>query len=160
VSLNLVVKIARWSIVFLAVTPGTCLAARQQDIAQAQEKPRIEQEATSEPNPSNNAQDENPVQSPQPRAARSGPDFLRIFGGGENASLANRGSPYVPLDSWIYPALERLTSMALADSGFAGMRPWTRAACAQMVAEAQDRIEQYPDQYPNQSKGGRERDRG
>src|SRR5260370_976138 len=36
-----------------------------------------------------------------------------------------RGSPYVPLDSWIYPALERLTGMGVIDSGFAAMRPWT-----------------------------------
>ena len=59
------------------------------------------------------------------------------------------GSPYVPLDSWIYPALNRLTSMGLVDTGFAGMRPWTRIACAQMVSEAQDRI----DQDSGQSKG-------
>jgi hypothetical protein len=59
------------------------------------------------------------------------------------------GSPYVPLDSWIYPALNRMASMGLVDSGFAGMRPWTRMACAQMVSEAQDQI----DRDSGQSKG-------
>jgi hypothetical protein len=50
------------------------------------------------------------------------------------------GSPYVPLDSWIYPALERLTAMGYIDSGIAGMRPWTRMECARQLAEAGDRI--------------------
>ena len=51
-------------------------------------------------------------------------------------SSANSGSPYVPLDSWIYPALDRLSAMGLTDSGFAGMRPWTRSECARLLNEA------------------------
>ena len=50
------------------------------------------------------------------------------------------GSPYVPLDSWIYPALERLTAMGYVNSSFLGMRPWTRLECARLVSDAQDRI--------------------
>ena len=51
------------------------------------------------------------------------------------------GSPYVPLDSWIYPAIDRLAAMGFIDTAFAGMRPWTRLACAQMIIEAQDRAD-------------------
>jgi Capsule assembly protein Wzi/PAP2 superfamily len=51
-----------------------------------------------------------------------------------------RGSPYVPLDSWIYPALGRLAGMGLVDSGFSAMRPWTRLECARLVGEAGERI--------------------
>jgi hypothetical protein len=50
------------------------------------------------------------------------------------------GSPYVPLDSWIYPALQRLTALGYIDSGIAGMRPWTRMECARQIEEASDRI--------------------
>ncbi len=50
------------------------------------------------------------------------------------------GSPYVPLDSWVYPALERLTALGYVDSGIAGMRPWTRMECARLVSEAADRM--------------------
>ncbi len=50
------------------------------------------------------------------------------------------GSPYVPLDSWIYPALNRLIAMGYVDSSFLGMRPWTRMECARLVEESQDRI--------------------
>jgi membrane-associated phospholipid phosphatase len=45
-------------------------------------------------------------------------------------------SPYVPLDSWIYPALERLIALGYMRSNMLGMRPWTRMACARMLEEA------------------------
>lgn len=50
------------------------------------------------------------------------------------------GSPYVPLDSWIYPALERLAALGYIDSAMAAMRPWTRMECARQLEEAGDRI--------------------
>ncbi len=50
------------------------------------------------------------------------------------------GSPYVPLDSWIYPSLERLAALGYIDSAIAGMRPWTRIECARQLSEAADRI--------------------
>jgi len=53
-----------------------------------------------------------------------------------------QGSPYVPLDSWIYPALERLTALGYIDSGIAAMRPWTRMECARQLVEAGDRIDE------------------
>jgi hypothetical protein len=56
-------------------------------------------------------------------------------------SRANMGSPYVPLDSWVYPAIERLMGLGLVDSGFLAHRPWTRWECARLVAEAGDRVD-------------------
>jgi membrane-associated phospholipid phosphatase len=50
------------------------------------------------------------------------------------------GSPYVELDSWIYPAMERLAALGYIHSEFLGMRPWTRIECAQLVEEAGDKI--------------------
>jgi hypothetical protein len=52
----------------------------------------------------------------------------------------NMGSPYVPLDSWVYPAMDRLTALGYIHSGFADMRPWTRMECARQVKEAANRI--------------------
>lgn len=46
------------------------------------------------------------------------------------------GSPYVELDSWIYPALERLAALGYIHSEFSDMRPWARVECARMVQEA------------------------
>jgi hypothetical protein len=50
------------------------------------------------------------------------------------------GSPYVELDSWIYPAIERLAALGYIHTEFMGMRPWTRIECAHLVEEAGDRI--------------------
>jgi hypothetical protein len=63
-------------------------------------------------------------------------DFLHV----ENPSPSTQGSPYVPLDSWIYEALDRLAGLGFVDSGFAGLRPWTRGECARLVNEAMDRM--------------------
>jgi membrane-associated phospholipid phosphatase len=49
-------------------------------------------------------------------------------------------SPYVPLDSWIYPALERLIALGYISSNVLGMRPWTRMACARLLEDAGDRL--------------------
>jgi len=64
----------------------------------------------------------------------------QTFRGDGTRSPANQGSPYVPLDSWIYPAMDRLAAMGLIDSGFAGMRPWTRNECVRLLDEAGDRV--------------------
>lgn len=50
------------------------------------------------------------------------------------------GSPYVPLDSWIYPALLRLAALGYIKSDIEGMRPWTRMECARLAEEAADGI--------------------
>lgn len=38
----------------------------------------------------------------------------------------NSGSIYIPVDSWMYPAMLRLYSLGYVDSAFIGIRPWTR----------------------------------
>lgn len=48
------------------------------------------------------------------------------------------GSPYVPLDSWIYPAIERLAALGYLKTNSLGIRPWTRLECARLLAEAAD----------------------
>ncbi|HET9802038.1 MAG TPA: capsule assembly Wzi family protein [Candidatus Acidoferrum sp.] len=57
----------------------------------------------------------------------------------------NMGSPYVPLDSWIYPALLRLAALGFIKSDFEGMRPWTRMECARLAEEADEGIGDNPD---------------
>ena len=48
------------------------------------------------------------------------------------------GSPYVPLDSWVYPAITRLEATGYVQTAMLGMRPWTRLECARLVQEAMD----------------------
>ena len=48
------------------------------------------------------------------------------------------GSPYVPLDSWIYPVIERLAALGYLKTDSLGIRPWTRLECARLLTEASD----------------------
>jgi hypothetical protein len=51
------------------------------------------------------------------------------------------GSTYVPMDSWIYPALDRLQALGYINYAYTGLRPWTRASITHMLnqtAEFQD----------------------
>jgi hypothetical protein len=50
------------------------------------------------------------------------------------------GSTYLPLESWVYSAMDRLAGLGYVNSAFAAMRPWTRTECARLVEEAADRI--------------------
>ena len=52
----------------------------------------------------------------------------------------NLGSTYIPVDSWIYPALMRLYSLGYLDRAFIDMRPWTRISVLRMLAAEQERI--------------------
>jgi hypothetical protein len=53
---------------------------------------------------------------------------------------SNMGSTYVPLDSWVYLAFDRLTALGYVQTGFAGQRPWTRMECARLLSEAADLV--------------------
>jgi membrane-associated phospholipid phosphatase len=72
----------------------------------------------------------------------SWPTFSELRDTVSGQKSGSKGSPYVPLDSWVYPAFERLAAMGYVQTEFLGMRPWTRAECAQMVEEAGDVLRQ------------------
>ncbi len=55
------------------------------------------------------------------------------------------GSPYIPVDSWVYPAVLRLYSLGFVDNVFLGMRPWTRASVSRMMEQAGAHIEDAED---------------
>lgn len=50
------------------------------------------------------------------------------------------GSTYIPVDSWVYPAMTRLYSLGYVDTMFLGMRPWTRQSVLHMLDESEDAI--------------------
>ncbi len=50
-------------------------------------------------------------------------------------------SPYVPVDSWVYPAIWRLYGLGFVDTVFLGMRPYTRSSLENMLEEAGARIQ-------------------
>lgn len=56
--------------------------------------------------------------------------------------LSKLGSPYIPDDSWIYPAVLRLYSLGYLDDVYLGLRPWTRASVIHMLEDADGLIQQ------------------
>jgi len=50
------------------------------------------------------------------------------------------GSPFVTVDSWVYPAVMRLYGMGYVDHVFLGMRPWTRQSINHMLEDTAARI--------------------
>jgi hypothetical protein len=50
-------------------------------------------------------------------------------------------SPYIPVDSWVYPSVWRLYALNLVDTVYLGMRPYTRSSLEHMLEEAGARIE-------------------
>src|SRR6476659_3728296 len=73
------------------------------------------------------------------------------YGSGQTASDPSRpvpvcepsklDSPYIPVDSWVYPAVLRLYGLGYVDSVFVGMRPWTRSSLDHLLEEAGAKIE-------------------
>jgi hypothetical protein len=52
------------------------------------------------------------------------------------------GSTNVPMDSWIYPALERLGALGLIPTQNTSIRPWTRQECKRQLEQAEDLADQ------------------
>lgn len=69
-----------------------------------------------------------------------GGESFGVFTRADEAPPRNIGSPYVPLDSWIYPALMRLAGMGYIHTQSAGMQPWTRLECHRQVIEARGNL--------------------
>ena len=55
-------------------------------------------------------------------------------------SIEGMSSTYIPLDSWIYPAVLRLYGLGFVGTVFVSMRPWTRLSVAHMLELSADRI--------------------
>jgi len=60
--------------------------------------------------------------------------FTRQPGELEHVTL---GSVFVPLDSWVYPALRRLAAMGYIQTQFTALEPWTRRECMRQIEEAE-----------------------
>jgi len=61
------------------------------------------------------------------------------------ANVSFVASSAVPLDSWVYPAFDRLNALGYSLSALEGMRPWTRLQCARLVEEAQESLDSEAD---------------
>ena len=51
------------------------------------------------------------------------------------------GTSFVPLDSWVYLAINRLAGLGYIRTEIAGLSPWTRMECARLTEEAREGLE-------------------
>ena len=58
----------------------------------------------------------------------------------ERPKVDELGSTYIPVDSWIYPAMTRLYGLGYVDTMFLGMRPWTRRSVLHMLQASENDI--------------------
>jgi hypothetical protein len=73
---------------------------------------------------------------------RSWGKFERSEDSESERATAEMGSAYVPLDSWMYDAFDRLTAMGFLETSTLSLRPWTRLECARLLREAHDRSQE------------------
>jgi hypothetical protein len=64
--------------------------------------------------------------------------LLVLLAACSSALFAHAGSVYVPLDSWTYPATERLAALTNTRSEILGLRPWTRLQFASFLERARE----------------------
>lgn len=62
----------------------------------------------------------------------------------------NMGSPYVPLDSWIYPVFDKLIAMGYINSANSADLPWSRMECARLTEEGQNNVRGRDDEVGNE----------
>ena len=70
----------------------------------------------------------------QGQGAGSNVDSSGVASGCASSAL---GSPFIPVDSWIYPVVWRLYSLGFVGNVYLGVRPWTRASLSNMLEETQ-----------------------
>jgi hypothetical protein len=58
----------------------------------------------------------------------------------EDKVKSHDGSVYIPVDSWVYPALDRLYSLGYADTMYLAMRPYTRQRLAHILDATHDDV--------------------
>ena len=58
------------------------------------------------------------------------------------------GTTFVPLDSWIYPAMDRLHALGFLPTMVQQIKPWARMECARLTLEAQSRAADSVDTNP------------
>jgi membrane-associated phospholipid phosphatase len=68
-----------------------------------------------------------------------------IFHDNDSGPAKYPGSTYVPVDSWVYRAFDRLAAFGLVSDAYQGAKPWSRERCAQLLLDADEALAKSPD---------------
>ena len=121
-------------------TPGTTDSVPAY-APKSQQQPQQQVPSTVAPVPEPKAPPTAPPTVATPQAPFSGyPGYAPKPEKPEKPPTDELGSVYIPMDSWIYPALSRLYGMGFVDSMFLGMRPYTRRSVLHVLHVSQEAI--------------------
>jgi hypothetical protein len=82
-----------------------------------------------------------PVVAPAPATPQAPVQAYVAYGvPDEDKVKSHDGSVYIPVDSWVYPALTRLYSLGYADTMYLAMRPYTRQRLAHILEATHDDV--------------------
>jgi hypothetical protein len=82
-----------------------------------------------------------PVVSPAPPTPQTPYTAMPAYGTPDTrASADTDGSAYIPVDSWVYPAMLRLYSLGYLDTMYLSMRPYTRRSALHILQASEDAI--------------------
>jgi hypothetical protein len=138
-------------------TPANALAAAPVPAVERQEKIEsrpgyAQQPLNPQTNPQTNLQTSpqaapTPQQAPAPVVTAVPPTaqvpYTALPGYGNPETSQPRdtnGSAYIPVDSWVYPAMLRLYSLGYVDTAYLAMRPYTRRSALHILEESEGAI--------------------
>ncbi len=148
--------------------PKSAVSVQSTLVAQASTPPQAQNPPQNTPAPDNPGEvnvnpklpegtQQQPSATPEQTAPAPAPPPPPVIGGAENPPLpkvykpadpirhiSSMGSTYIPMDSWMYPALDRLSSLGYIDTAFFTLRPWTRLSVAHMLEQTEPKLDENP----------------
>jgi Capsule assembly protein Wzi len=139
--------------------PAKAMTEDATDPAQSQTKPAQQNpgevdvnpklpEGTPQPTPADSqtqAPSETAPAAPLSTAPKENPPLPKVYKPIDPIRhIGYAGSTYIPMDSWMYPALYRLSSLGYIDTAFFSERPWTRLSVAHMLEETESKLDANP----------------
>src|SRR5579862_1755498 len=101
------------------------------------------QQSTQPPSPTLPVPEEKRLTAAMPATATSKSPYLgypAYIPEGDKHPPDRLGSAYIPMDSWVYPALNRLYGMDFISTMYVGMRPYTRRSVLHMLQVSESEI--------------------
>jgi hypothetical protein len=129
-----------------ATPPATAPAPTPEDQNRIESRPGYLQPPSQTAQPANQSVPA-PQPAPPPVVTNANPTpqtpytAVPAYGTPDITPLADHnGSAYIPVDSWVYPAMLRLYSLGYLDTMYLSMRPYTRRSALHIVQASEDAI--------------------
>ena len=118
---------------------------RPDDPGEVEVNPKLPQGSSPPPPAAEQEKPMPPLAPNTPAAPQENPPLPKVYKPIDPVRhISTAGSTYVPMDSWMYPALDRLSGLGYIDTAFFGERPWTRLSVAHMLEKTEAKLDGNP----------------